>query len=390
MNWRVILFDKRIGETYQDFLTVNLFKALALPYLVTIPSERALFRELKERESLQVLCGFSDGKIPTRATLWHFRNKYSDIYPESMLRVLIALVLSGPEPNLTLPFVTPIPQTEGVPNGRCSKFQLDIHISVEVWTTVPETGIGPLAATAGKTMAELHRELREFEVRKRQGGSRKKGLASRLGLPAEVRAELHDGQSVYFGIDKPDWLGSQTEQSDTLTSVGPASFRPYTACSVLIIREHEDRRQVLLSRRLAGYGKGTYILPGGKLRPDESLQACAARELWEETGIRIREGRPVSLHSTRLPGKPRVLSVGVLAEDYEGEPKRREPDQNTEWQWFDLDKLPVPLFEPTHIAISHYINETYRNLQWSDVEAQVSESREPWSQLKLPTLDAVH
>lgn len=384
-DWRVVLLDKRIKKMYQQFSTASLFKALALPYLIKIPYERALARELAERESLQALFGFLPGQTPSRATFWHFRNKYAEAYPELMLRVLIALVLSGTEPNLALPFVTPISQTAKAPHGRYSSFRLDVYRPpIEVWTTVLETEVAPLLSAAGKTWAALRREVREREARERQRSPRKKGLASGLGLPAEVRTELSNGQTVRFAIDKPEWLDSPTKQADTLTTVGPASLRPYAACNVLVIREHENRRQVLLSRRLAGYGTGTYTLPGGKQRPDESLQQCAARELWEETEIRIRKSRPVSLHSTRLPGKPRVLSVGVLAEDYEGEPQRREPNQNTEWQWFDLDKLPKPLFEPARIAIFQCGNDTYPNLQWSDVEARMSESRESWRQLVLP------
>ena len=385
-DWRVVLLDERIKETYQDFLTVSLFKALALPYLIPIPSERALARELAEREPLQTLCGFLPGRTPTRPTFWHFRRRYAAAYPESMLRVLIALVLSGSEPDLTLPFVTPVSQAAGAPNGHHSVVRLDVYRPpIEVWTTVPEIGLAPPIVTAGKTWTDLAREVQERETHE-QRGSRKSGLASRLGLPAEVKTQLSSGQFVHFGIDRPWWLDSQTRQSDTLTMVGPSSVRPYAACNVLVIRERENQRQVLLSRRLSGYGRGAYMLPGGKLRPEESLQECTERELWEETGMRILKSRPVSLHSTRLPGKPRVLSVGVLVEtgDYEGEPQHREPDQNTKWEWFDLGNLPAPLFEPARIAVAHYMNETYRGLEWGDVESQVSAAQESAKQLPLP------
>jgi len=374
-DWRVVLLNEHIKETYHDFFTVSLFKALALPYLMPIPSELALARELKERELLQTLCGFLGGKTPTRSTFWHFRNRYSGVYPELKLRVLIALVLSGSEPNLTLPFVTLISQTADVPDGQYSRFQLDAYRPpIEVWTVL-ETE--PPIVTPDKSWAQLSREVREWS-------SRKRGLAGGLGLPAEVRTKLYDGQAVRFGIDKPEWIDSHTKQADTLTTVGAGSLKPYTACNVLVIREHENRRQVLLSRRLAGYGKGAYTLPGGKQGPDESLQECAARELWEETGMRILESKPVSSFNFRLPGKPLVQSIGVLAEKCDGKPKLREPNENTEWQWFDLDRLPAPIFRPTRIAISHYVNGTYPHLEWSDVEAQVQELEEFPRQLALP------
>jgi|GEM_PF-338941 len=384
-DWRVVLLDERIKETYQDFSTVSLFKALALPFLIRSLSERALARELQERELLQTLCGFLGGKTPTRSTFWHFRNRYSEVYPELMLRVLIAMVLSGERPNLDLPFVEPIPEAQRPPDGHYSKFALDLYRPpIKVWTTVLETEIEPPIITAGKTWTDLRPELQECESRKRQRNSHKRGFASDLGLPAEVRTQLANNQAVRFGIDQPEWMNSTTRGTDLLTTVGPASLRPYAACNVLVIRDYENRRQVLLSRRLVGYGKGKYALPGGKKIPEESLQECAKRELLEETGIHILKSRPVSLYSTRFPGKPEVYSVGVLAEEYEGEPQHIEPSQNAEWGWFDLDDLPMPLFEPTYIVVYQFIKGKYPNLQWTDVEAHVSESEESLRQLPLP------
>jgi 8-oxo-dGTP diphosphatase len=373
-DWRrLILLDERVNETYQSFSTINLFKALALPYLIPIPSERSLARELKERELLQTLCGFLPGQTPTRATLWHFRRKYSGTYPELMLRVLIAMVLSGNKPNLHLPFVAPIGETERPPDGSYSKFSLDLYrpgidpLEIRVWTTISETENGPPIDTRGKTMIDLRHEIKERENRARQN-AKKKSMSSGLKLPAEVETELAHTQ-VSFVIVQPTWMDSLAGSSDPLTTVGSSSLRPYAACHVLIIREEENRRQVLLSRRLAGYGSGTYMLPGGKQRPDESMQECASRELREETGMCLLDSKPISLHSTRLPGKPRVTSVGVLAVKHEGKPQRLEPHQNSQWEWFDLDNLPDPLFEPTRIVISHYVKQTYPGLEWSDVES---------------------
>ena len=137
-DWRIISLDERIKEMYQKFLNVSMFKALALPYLISIPSERALARELEERELLQALCAFRPGKTPGRPTFWHFRRKYSEIYSEVMLRVLIAMVLAESEPNYRLPFVMPISQTADVPNGHNSEFRLSMCRSpIEVWTTGP-------------------------------------------------------------------------------------------------------------------------------------------------------------------------------------------------------------------------------------------------------------
>ena len=49
---------------------------------------------------------------------------------------------------------------------------------------------------------------------------------------------------------------------------------------------HTDR-EVLLIRKKRGHGAGGINGPGGKLDPGEGARACAIRETYEETGIRV-------------------------------------------------------------------------------------------------------
>ena len=206
----------------------------------------------------------------------------------------------------------------------------------------------------------------EFE---KENKAPKKGLSADLGLPIELRTELYNKEIVRFAIYRPGWLEASSTHVDTVTTLGPSSFRPYFACNVIVMRNHNGKRQVLLSKRMNGFGKDTYTLPGGKQQEGETLEECTSRELKEETRLFLKKSRPISLHVTRYPGKPQVSSVGVLALEYEGVPYTAEQNQHEKWMWFNLEDLPTPLFGPTRIALNHYIEDKYPNLEWRDVES---------------------
>jgi 8-oxo-dGTP diphosphatase len=61
------------------------------------------------------------------------------------------------------------------------------------------------------------------------------------------------------------------------------ALRPQLAVSAVIFREGK----VLLVRRARSPGKGFYSLPGGRVEHGESLHQALAREVDEETGLRI-------------------------------------------------------------------------------------------------------
>ena len=63
----------------------------------------------------------------------------------------------------------------------------------------------------------------------------------------------------------------------------PANIRPQLAVSAAIFRDGK----VLLVRRARSPGKGFYSFPGGRVEFGESLHQALAREVDEETGLRI-------------------------------------------------------------------------------------------------------
>ncbi|MCT1765820.1 NUDIX domain-containing protein [Brevibacterium casei] len=68
------------------------------------------------------------------------------------------------------------------------------------------------------------------------------------------------------------------------------------AASVVIV---DNRSRVLLVQRGRNPDKGRWSVPGGKCEPGESFAEAAAREAYEETGLRVEIGR--ELWSLTIP-----------------------------------------------------------------------------------------
>ena len=89
---------------------------------------------------------------------------------------------------------------------------------------------------------------------------------------------------------------------------------PAVTTDCVILTFHEDQLKILLIRRGIEPFKGSWALPGGFLRMDESAEECALRELKEETGVTgclIKQ-----FHTFSAPGRDpreRVITIAFYA-----------------------------------------------------------------------------
>ena len=116
-----------------------------------------------------------------------------------------------------------------------------------------------------------------------------------------------------------------------------------------VIRE----ARLLLGRRTAGFGTGTWGLPGGHLEQGETILDGAARELQEEAGIQARK-MSIAAIGDPLPESNYHLQIGVLVEAWDGEPRVVAPQEIGEWQFFPLDDLPSLLLVSSEDIIRKY------------------------------------
>lgn len=122
---------------------------------------------------------------------------------------------------------------------------------------------------------------------------------------------------------------------------------------VLLGKRHDDAQKA--DSEL--HGEGSWTMPGGKLHFQEELEDAALREVFEESGIRPnREKLEIISVTNDMVKDAHFITIGFLCKDFEGEPEVMEPDEITEWKWFDLDNLPNPIFFPSEKILKKFIS----------------------------------
>ncbi|HBH02039.1 MAG TPA: NUDIX hydrolase [Candidatus Rokubacteria bacterium] len=97
--------------------------------------------------------------------------------------------------------------------------------------------------------------------------------------------------------------------------------------------------RVLLARRARPPYVGTWDLPGGFLEAGELPQACLAREVAEELGLRVRRARLLGFATDRYgPRGFPVLTAVYRVEVRAGRP--RPADDVSEARWFPRGAVP--------------------------------------------------
>ncbi|HYF96442.1 MAG TPA: NUDIX domain-containing protein [Patescibacteria group bacterium] len=119
--------------------------------------------------------------------------------------------------------------------------------------------------------------------------------------------------------------------------------RPAVGIGVFVFKDGK----FLLGRRVGKHGTGTWCVPGGYLEYGENFEECAAREVMEETNVKITNIKLyTTVNNVFHDENKHSITIFMFSDWLSGEPKITEADKFIDIGWFDFKNLPEPLFLP--------------------------------------------
>ncbi|MEW2119061.1 NUDIX domain-containing protein [Streptomyces sp. NPDC005474] len=147
----------------------------------------------------------------------------------------------------------------------------------------------------------------------------------------------------------------------TPPALAPALGSMTVLVAAVIVHDRAAGRVVLLQRGpRAKFGQGLWDLPLGKSEPGEPITDTAVRELYEETGLRVKPEALELVHVVHgaqgVQAPNGYLTVVFAAHDWTGEPENREPDKHADVRWVEVDALPGEFVRTSAGALRRYLD----------------------------------
>ena len=134
--------------------------------------------------------------------------------------------------------------------------------------------------------------------------------------------------------------------------------RPKVGIGVIIINENSE---ILIGKRKGSHAP-YFSIPGGHLELGETFEETAIREIKEETGISIRNPKVIGVTNDLITYKnenKHFVSIVLITNEFSGKAELKEPDKCESWQWVDPQKLPLPHFKASEMAVECYLKKEF-------------------------------
>lgn len=151
------------------------------------------------------------------------------------------------------------------------------------------------------------------------------------------------------------WQGKGENTRESLLPLAGKILRCFIdSCGAVVFREGADGPETLMIYHRKGWG-----FAKGHLQPGETEEACAQREVLEETGVTIRADRRFRRETvSERPGDRRKV-IFLLGRYVEGE-ARPQPGETRAAAWFPVEAAAEMVYYPGDRAVYREALEYYR------------------------------
>ena len=127
-----------------------------------------------------------------------------------------------------------------------------------------------------------------------------------------------------------------------------------TVCPAVIVGIHNGNR--ILLTRSAVYKNAVYALVSGYMSVGETMEETVHREVWEETGLRVKNLKYCGNQPWGFSG---AQMIGYWAELDGSDTITLQEEELKEAGWFTADEIP-PAYEEDPLDLTHYMIEQFR------------------------------
>lgn len=165
----------------------------------------------------------------------------------------------------------------------------------------------------------------------------------------------------------------KTTQAEFLKQYDASKFdRPSVTVDLVIFTAIDDDLKVLLVRRGQQPYTGSWALPGGFVRMEESLEEAAARELEEETGVKAKNVYLEQLYTFGDPQRDprtRVITVAyfALVDSSKIKPNVTGEEDISDVQWLSVHNPPKKMAFDHKNILSYALKRLRNKLEYTAV-----------------------
>lgn len=120
---------------------------------------------------------------------------------------------------------------------------------------------------------------------------------------------------------------------------------------VLLILRNSDALKADSAMRL----EGTWTLPAGKVKSNETLIEAAIRKAKAEVNLDVDDLEIVSI-ADDINEYAHFVTIGLLANSYKGNIDLGNTLEHVDYKFFNLEELPDNLCEPSKKILNNYLN----------------------------------